>query len=89
MKKAKKNLVRQHKGLLNSSKYFEVLKLFKHYGINYCSHHFGFDRYYFNEGLYRITPDKVYLVFAFNMFVPMKCQHLSLQDCHPRLRLQL
>jgi hypothetical protein len=78
-----------YKGVLNSEEYFEVLSLLRENGITYSDIGFGFDRYYFNRGLYRLDPAGVHLIFVMDFVRPFKCRYLSCTDCRPEFRLTL
>ena len=74
------------KGMLRSKDYDEVMALLAEIGITYIDVGFGFDKFYFDEGLYRLTSDTAYLIYGFNMYRPVKCECLSFRDCHPKFR---
>jgi len=80
---------RDIKGLLGSGEYFKVLTLLKSHGISYKDMAFGFDRYYFNEGLYRLAGNDVFLIYTLGLHVPFRCAYLKCSDCDYRLRLSL
>ena len=74
------------KGLLKTGEYHEVLDLLRQRGITYRDIGFGFDRFFFDKGLYRITHDTVYLIYSFSPARPHACACLSYRDQHVNFR---
>jgi len=57
-------------GILDSKNYRKALALLRACGIQYKDVGFGFDRYYWYNGLYRVSGGKVFLIYAMNIVLP-------------------
>ena len=59
-------------GILDYKNYTKALKLLKKQGINYVDIGVGFDRYYWYRGIYRVTKNKVYMIYTFGSLLPYR-----------------
>ena len=76
-------------GLLDSKSYFKVLSLLRRHGIAYSDIGFGFERFYYSNGLYRVSNGRVSMVYSLGLYTPFRCEYLDCSECPPELRLKL
>ena len=74
------------KGYLLSAEYAEVLKTLRAAGVVYVDAYFGWSRYFWDKGLYRVTKRTVYPIFSFCIHRPHDCQCLSFREMAFKLR---
>jgi len=76
-------------GILDSRNYFKAIALLKRHGISYFDIGFGFDRFFWYNGLYRVAGDKVFLIYTFGPLIPHNSQCIDFRECPFKLRLGL
>jgi len=76
-------------GILDSRNYLKALVLLKKYGITYRDIGYGFDRYYWYSGLYRVSGDTGHLIYAFDTHMPIKIRNLDYRECPASMRIRL
>jgi len=76
----KKHLYTYFRGYLLTRQYTDVLEILRQEGVTYRDTRFGFDRFYYDDGLYRVSADKVFAIYSFSIARPHKCTCLSFRD---------
>jgi len=76
-------------GILDSKNYYRAVAVLKRHGIRYADKGFGFDRYYWYSGLYRVSGGIIYKIYADETYLPFRGICLDSRECPVKLRSRL